>query len=317
MTNRLLLFMLCLSPALLAQKPLAQKPPQFEVARTLTGHKRFVTALAFSPDSQHLATGSWDGTVKLWLVASGRELRMLTGHSMGVTSVAFSPDGKLIAAGSDDATVIVWDAASGHAIHTFEGDPSYVTAVAFSPDGALLAAATNHARIKIFDIARGECAHTLEGHSMVVHAIAFTPDGRTLISGSRDQTIKFWDVASGKILRNIDSGGERFLVSSLAVSPDGRRAGCRQQRRSHKALRHYDRRVREKRGPGQRPAVCFPHRVFPRWEMGRLRQRTRRHYVVGCRRRKAGRSVTEAIDSSGSDRSQPRRTLAGQRRRRR
>src|SRR5271165_4458557 len=73
------LFLLLLAcPSFFSQMPAqiaVKKPPQFELTRTLTGHKRFVAALAFSPNGQQLATGSWDGTVKLWDVPSGRELR--------------------------------------------------------------------------------------------------------------------------------------------------------------------------------------------------------------------------------------------------
>jgi WD40 repeat protein len=61
--------------------------------RTLEGHTLAVTSVAFSPDGKLLASGSWDNTVKLWEVATGRELRTLKGHTDHATSVAFSPYG--------------------------------------------------------------------------------------------------------------------------------------------------------------------------------------------------------------------------------
>ena len=60
------------------------------------------------PDGQLLASASHDHTVKLWEVASGREVRTLTGHSSNVLAVAFSPDGQLLASASDDNTVKLW-----------------------------------------------------------------------------------------------------------------------------------------------------------------------------------------------------------------
>lgn len=57
-----------------------------------TGHASFVSSVAFSPDGRTLASGSDDSTIKLWDVASGRELRDLTGHKNAVHSVAFSPE---------------------------------------------------------------------------------------------------------------------------------------------------------------------------------------------------------------------------------
>jgi WD40 repeat protein len=74
------------------------------------GHAAMVVSIAFSSDGRRLATGSRDGTVKVWDAAEGRELLTLKGHTDWVESVAFSPDGKRLASGSRDGTVKVWDA---------------------------------------------------------------------------------------------------------------------------------------------------------------------------------------------------------------
>ncbi len=65
-------------------------------------------SVAFSPDSQTIATASGDNTVKLWN-HKGQELLTLTGHRAPVNSVAFSPDGKTLASASSDKTVILWN----------------------------------------------------------------------------------------------------------------------------------------------------------------------------------------------------------------
>ena len=68
--------------------------------------------MAFSPDGKTLASGSPDGTVRLWDLATSRPIGApLTGHTGLVTSVAFSPDGKTLATGSADDTVRLWDVA--------------------------------------------------------------------------------------------------------------------------------------------------------------------------------------------------------------
>ena len=80
--------------------------------RTLTGHTGNVWSVAFSPDGKTLASGSADGTVRLWDVATHRQIGApLTGHTDNVWSVAFSPDGKTLATGSPDHTVRLWDVA--------------------------------------------------------------------------------------------------------------------------------------------------------------------------------------------------------------
>ncbi len=76
--------------------------------RTLTGHSDWVLSVAYSPDGRYLASGSYDNTIKIWEVATGKELRNLTGYYLPVNSVVYSPDGRYLASGSGDKTIKIW-----------------------------------------------------------------------------------------------------------------------------------------------------------------------------------------------------------------
>jgi WD40 repeat protein len=78
--------------------------PMFEFRE----HSQPVTAVAFSPDSARLATGSQDRTVIVWDATNPKSFVVLRGHSSAVTSVAFDPEGERLATGSDEGTVKIW-----------------------------------------------------------------------------------------------------------------------------------------------------------------------------------------------------------------
>jgi WD40 repeat protein len=98
-----------------------------------------VFSVAFSPDSKTLAAGAWDGSVRLWEPATGREIRRYVGHAGWVRAVAFSPDGKLLASGGKDRIIRLWETATGKELRRLEGHQNWIQNLAFSQDGKTLA----------------------------------------------------------------------------------------------------------------------------------------------------------------------------------
>ena len=89
--------------------------------RSLEGHTGPVFGVAMSRDGRLAVSASYDKTLKVWDVESGRELRTLEGHTSFVYGVALSGDGRLAVSASSDKTLKVWDVESGRELRTLEG----------------------------------------------------------------------------------------------------------------------------------------------------------------------------------------------------
>jgi WD40 repeat protein len=229
---------LCLLLALLAPGPAAhgQQPPRRldrhgdplpdgalqrlgQVARLRQGGA--VTALALSPDGKVLASAGARGTVCLWEVPSGQELRVLTGHLGPVHAVAFSPDGKTLASAAADGSIRFWETGSGQHVarcFTLAGIPA---AVAFSPDGKLLLSGGNYQTRSVRmwrPSAEIEADHSFFTSDPVT-AVAFAPNGKTVVSVHLKGNAVLWDAGSARPLRELASDGP---VATVRFSPDGK-----------------------------------------------------------------------------------------------
>ncbi len=131
--------------------------------RILHGHSAAVIALAMPPQADAgpalLVSGSYDKTVRLWDLHSGRALAILQGHSKWLQALVFAPDGRLLVGGSDGQNVRVWDGQSGRALHSLHGHAGQTEKLGFRADGTQLASASWDKTTRIWDLRRGVALH--------------------------------------------------------------------------------------------------------------------------------------------------------------
>ena len=205
-------------------RPLAPAldPPGTALVRILAGHSDRVNGVAMSADGRRAVSASWDQTLKVWDLESGRGLCTLVGHSDSVLGVAVSGDGRRAVSASWDRTLKVWDLETGREPRTLAGHSAAVLGVAVSADGRRAVSASHDKTLKVWDLESGRELRTLAGHSGPVNGVAMSADGRRAVSASLDKTLKVWDLDSGRELRTLL--GHSWSVAGAAMSADGRRA---------------------------------------------------------------------------------------------
>jgi WD40 repeat protein/formylglycine-generating enzyme required for sulfatase activity len=196
------------------------RPPQ--VRATLQGHQEQVWSLAFSPDGRILASASGDQSVKMWDVATGKELAAFRHEAEGVRfarSVAFRRDGKILASSDEERNIKLVDVASRKesAILKLPG-PDDAAAIAFTPDNKTLLISGE--AITLLDVVARKERATLKGHTKEVRSLAISADGKNLVTCSLDKTVRLWDMPSGKLLAVLDK--HRREVWSVAITADGK-----------------------------------------------------------------------------------------------
>ena len=216
------------------QRSNAPKPqPQKTTRNICSGHTSRVTAVAWSPRGTHIATASFDRTVRIWDTAHGFSIITYRGHWDRVQAVTWSPDGRRVASASDDGTVQVWDATTGKQVLIYRGHSNAVNAVAWSPDGKRIASASDDKSVQVWDTSNGGLIFANRNHTKKVLAVAWAPDGRRIASGSEDKSVQVWSPNKDRssffgTLRLTVRGqfsykGHSGRVNGLIWSPNGQR----------------------------------------------------------------------------------------------
>ena len=209
---------------------------KWQVQATFEGHGERINRLTFAPGGKALASASDDSTVKVWDLATKKELVSLKDpDGGGMRGLAFAPDRKTIATAGGDKIIRLWDVERGTQIQEFAGHTAPVFCVVFSADGKSLVSGggssnypdkgqNGYGEIRIWDPATGKERARVQSHTWPVARLVFTPDGKTLISGGYDNTIKLWDLDDkGQLQERLTmTVGSSQGIYDMDLSPDGK-----------------------------------------------------------------------------------------------
>ena len=200
-------------PAVSAEEP--------ELHMVLDGHTQLVTSVAIAPSGDLMVSGSVDGTMKIWDLATGSERLTLDGHGAGIWSVEFLDEGRTVASGDQYGNIKLWNVALGTETSSIVSGGRSSSDVPrlgsrFSIHGTLLAHSEGE-RVILTDFTSGEDHLTLSrpSRSKLAWIWEFAAQGRTLVVSSYMHEVVLWDT---------ETGSERLIIPeealSVAIAPD-------------------------------------------------------------------------------------------------
>ena len=203
-------------------------------------HQGPVLSVAFGPDDKRIASTAIDGTLMLWDVGSGRQLRVVPDaypsqwdqttdaakirriNLARIRSVSFTPGGESMISISNGGELRLWDVANGKEVRRMQLERiAPISAVAFGRGGKSVAAASEKdGSLACWDVLTGmEIRRIPNGHVKTVRGLAFAPDGNTIASACDDGAVRLWATATMRV-RRINESPES--VQCVAFSPDGK-----------------------------------------------------------------------------------------------
>ncbi|KAB7499050.1 Notchless-like protein 1, partial [Armadillidium nasatum] len=203
---------------------------------SLQGHAREVLHASFSPDGQHLASGSGDTTVRFWDIKTETPHLVCKGHKLQVLVTSWSPDGERLATACAAGRVIIWNPSTGKQLgKTMMNHNKWVMALSWEPlhlteDGLSirLASGSKDGDVRIWNTILGTSV-VLSNHTKCVTSLRWGGDG-LIYSASEDRTIKVWRASDGVLCRTLE--GHAHWVNTLALNTD-------YEDRKEKALKRY------------------------------------------------------------------------------
>jgi len=187
----------------------------------LEGHTDSVSQVAFSADGKYAATGSYDGTVKIWAPDTGALVHSLDGPSKEVEWILWHPKGHAILAGSADTMAWMWWAPTGKLMQIFAGHGQSVTCGAWGLGGKLVVTGSVDRAVIVWNPRAGSPQqHVREVHENSIVSMCSHPEAPLVVTGAEDASAKVLHIETGKVVANLsghDSSVEACAFNNAAA----------------------------------------------------------------------------------------------------
>ncbi len=175
---------------------------------------------AFAPDGKTLATGEYDGMVRIREAATGKALTRLDAHRGGVQCLKFTRDGRSLVTCGKDRTAKVWDLATRGVKATMTGAAEFVFTLDLSVDEKTLLTGASDASAVLWDVATGGPKANVSDNMGWVEVVRYSPNGTLFAFAGWDKVVNIRGTTTGARIRTLDSPGGGILA--LAFTPDGK-----------------------------------------------------------------------------------------------
>lgn len=188
----------------------------------ITSQTGAIFCVDVSADSSLFAAGFRNGAVKVYEVASGKEVHTFIGHAGAINDICFVGTQSVCSA-SNDTTLSVWSIKQGIRLATLKGHSRGIHGCASDKAGKNVVSVSWDTSIKVWEGRSGKLLSTLKTqgqHNTPINCVTFHPEGQLVAVGSWDASVKIWDTFNQKRLKVLK--GHRSSVQACAYAPSGR-----------------------------------------------------------------------------------------------
>ncbi|KAK2633663.1 hypothetical protein Ddye_002049 [Dipteronia dyeriana] len=196
--------------------------------KILRHHRDGVTALALSPNSTCLASGSIDHSVKLYKFPGGEFQSNITRFTLPIRVLAFNKSGSLLAAAGDDEGIKLINTIDGSIARVLKGHKGPVTGLDFDPNNEYLASIDSIGTVIFWEHQSGRVLHTLKGIApdigsdvSVMNVLSWSPEGETLAVPGMKNDVVIYDRDTAEKLFSL-RGDHVQPICFLSWSPNGK-----------------------------------------------------------------------------------------------